>query len=81
MRKRDWFFAGLFALGVIGYLVWALTTQLRWARSNQPIQVLRPEEPKERPVGRASGTEVVGPINDDTRAALEKNLKARNRGK
>ena len=80
MRKRDWVFIGIAALGVVGYLVWALTTQLRWARSNKPIQAPESVREDETPKGRHA-TEVVGPITDETRAALERNLEAQKKAR
>ena len=78
MRKRDWVFAGIAGAGFLAWLVWALTTQLRWVRENKPIERVRPEEPRER---ERHGSEVVGPVSDETRAVLAKHLEEQRKAK
>jgi len=73
LRKRDWVFVVIAGSGILAWLWWAFSTQLRWARSNKPIQVLRPEEAPQAP----PASPVVGPISDETRAAMEKNFAER----
>jgi uncharacterized iron-regulated membrane protein len=81
MRRRDIVFACLAWGGLLAALVWALNTQFRWVQENKPIQVQRPPaaptgstEPEMPP---ASTTGVIGPIDDDTRSAMARNLGAR----
>lgn len=75
MRFRSKLFAILATASVLGFIVWALCTQLAWVRSNEPIrppvgsaeQEAKPAEP---------ATAVIGNIKDPgTQESLQKGLK------
>ncbi len=83
MRRRDIAFICLAFGLVLGGVMWALSTQARWVRESKPIQVRRPETGVEAPEGApaaSSGAQVVGSVDDDTRAAMAKGLGARKGG-
>jgi hypothetical protein len=71
MRRRDVVFLGL-AWGVfLAALMWALSTQARWAQENKPIQVKQPVPQEAEPVPAAPATTgVVGTVSDETRESL-----------
>ena len=78
MRRRDtvflWVAGGAFLAG----LAWALSTQLRWAQENKPIQVQRPgAEPEAPELPAPSATGVIGTVGDDTRTAMAKEQASR----
>ena len=79
MRRRDVVFACLAWAGLLGGLVWALSTQARWVQESKPIEVKRPileaTEPDSVPVQSATG--VIGTVSDDTRAAMARGLAQR----
>jgi len=65
--------------GLVGGLVWALSTQARWVQENKPLVVKPPtdaeaSEPKQVP---AETTGVVGTVSQDTRDSMAKELEAR----
>lgn len=77
MRRRDVVSLCLVWGLVLAALAWALSTQFRWVQEAKPIQVKQPSVPEkgegEEPPS-ASATGVIGPITDDTLAAMAKGL-------
>ncbi|WP_306590426.1 hypothetical protein [Geothrix sp. 21YS21S-4] len=84
MRRRDIAFVCLGFAALVGGVMWALSTQARWVRESKPIQVRRPEAgkevPEEAPPAPSGGAQVVGTVDDDTRAAMAKGLGNRKGG-
>ena len=83
MRRRDVVAACLLFGGLLGGLVWALSTQARWVQENKPL-VVKPladaetSEPKQVP---AETTGVVGTVSQDTRDSMAKELEGRKRAR
>lgn len=78
MRRRDLLFVCVGFGGLLAGLVWALSTQFRWMQGNRPLQMQRPAAAAEcvEP-GPAASTGVIGDVNDDTRAAMAKQMESR----
>jgi len=74
MRKRDVVFAWVAWGGLLAGLAWALSTQARWVRENQPIEVKRTPLESVEPGPPPTATGVIGTVTEDTRTSLAKGL-------
>jgi len=78
VRRRDVVAACLLFGGLLGGLVWALSTQARWVQENKPLVVKPPAAEVEGSVPvPVSATGVIGEVNQDTREAMARDLEAR----
>ena len=71
MRRQDVLATILLVLLVLAFVRWALSTQSDLMREAKPIQV-PPGPPQEAPPPAPGGARVLGPVTDDTRAAMDR---------